>query len=188
VFQHCPASNLTNYLGVDMADKSLTQEALKKALHYDPETGHFTWLIKSSPVRLPGTRAGGNDGKGYVMIGLYGKNHKAGWLAWFYVHGVWPQMIDHINGNPSDNSIGNLREVTYSQNNWNKRISKRNTSGYVGVHWSKRWGKWVAVIVKDRKSYFLGKYSDPAIASQAYQQKAVELFGEYHRYHANYLL
>jgi len=110
-------------------------------VNYDPETGVFT--AKQSRARTKvGKVLGTLRTDGYVQLMIDGKWHKAHRLAWFYVYGEWPKdhegeafrlQLDHINRDPKDNRIGNLREADYSQQNMNKAVGKRNKSGTKGV-------------------------------------------------------
>ena len=88
--------------------------------------------------------------------------------------------VDHINGDKTNNCISNLRWAFDNENNMNSRkTSKRTSSIYKGVHWSKWHNKLKATIVKDRKSIHLGYFHDEKEAAKAYNDKAIELFGEF---------
>lgn len=91
-------------------------------------------------------------------------------------------IIDHVDNDPLNNRRSNLRLASVSQNTMNQKRSVRNTSGYKGVTWNKRCGKWQASIKRDGKNYHLGLYSDPKEAHEAYKQKAIELHGEFARF------
>lgn len=90
--------------------------------------------------------------------------------------------LDHINGNRLDNRKSNLRECTRSQNCQN-RIARPNTSSqYKGVSLVRKLGKWKAEICppnNNRRNLYLGLFTDEETAARAYDQKAVELFGEF---------
>ena len=137
----------------------LTQERLKELLHYDPETGILTWLISPRNNVPAGSVAGRIDKKGYVRI-VYQKNlYQGHWLAWFFVHNKWPDNeLDHINGNPTDNRIANLRDVTRKQNMENKKIYKTNKSGYSGVNWHTKKNRWVVRIGHYGKRISIGEF------------------------------
>jgi len=89
------------------------------------------------------------------------------------------EHVDHIDGNPLNNVRDNLRVATVQQNNHNGAASSSNTSGFVGVSWSKQVGKWEAYISLDKKRQFLGHFSDPVVASQVRDHAARKMHGEY---------
>jgi hypothetical protein len=122
--------------------KELCLEELRSRLDYNPQTGVF--IHKRNNRRgCIGKRAGCISG-GYILIGVCNEHYLAHRLAWFYVHGVWPKnLIDHKDGNKTNNRLENLREATYSQNLCNSRA--RN-SGRKGVHWDKARNKWKIAI------------------------------------------
>lgn len=149
----------------------LTIERLREALHYDPETGVFTWRYQKGRGRLKeGTIAGSipRGSKGYRLIGLDGKVYKAHRLAWFYVHGVWPKgQVDHEDTDKKNNPIGNLREATNSFNMQNRRTPRKdNKSGFLGV--SPRGVKWHAQIKVKGRVLHLGYFTTPEAAHKAY--------------------
>lgn len=134
----------------------ITQEYLKRILDYDPETGVFTWIICAGRRAKPGDVAGGNS-CGYIKISINSKIYYAHILAWFYVHGVWPDgEIDHINQIKSDNWIKNLRDITHQDNNKNGPLRCTNTSGVTGVSWHRKAEKWMAQITVDGDNLYLG--------------------------------
>ena len=90
-------------------------------------------------------------------------------------------LIDHIDGNPENNFIWNLRPVTPQQNSCNSRIQSNNTSGYKGVSWNKTAKKWRSSIRHNNKNIHIGYYTDLHEAAEAYNVKAKELHGEYAR-------
>lgn len=156
----------------------LTQEYLKSLLHYDPETGLFT-RTKSINNQIKGVVAGYLKPDGYVRIGINRNKYSSHRLAWFYFYGVWPKEIDHINQNPSDNRICNLRECTHSQNLANVGLLSNNTSGLRGVYWQKQKERWRAQIKIKQKSFHLGLFTCKYEAARAYNEKALEFFGKF---------
>lgn len=159
----------------------LTLGRLLEILSYDPDTGVFRWRVYRARLARAGMIAGNSSDSRYVVIQIDGKSYYAHRLAWFYVHHEWPPLIDHIDGNGLDNRISNLRAATKSLNAVNMDITAANTSGYRGVSWSKRYRKWVAKIKVDGRQQYIGSFSDKASAAQAYQKKALEIFGEFVR-------
>jgi hypothetical protein len=87
------------------------------------------------------------------------------------------RKVDHINGNGLDNRRQNLRLVGDSENQQNRHSTSRNTSGYRGVTWNKRSGKWQAGIKRYGKSSHLGLHQTKEAAAQAYDDAARRIYG-----------
>lgn len=147
----------------------LTQARLKELLHYDPETGIFTRRIGSGG-KLAGSIAGSRDSCGYLQSKVDGRGHLNHRLAFLYTTGMFPPAhIDHINGVVDDNRWCNLRHTSRSENLHNQGEPRRdNTSGFLGVSWSKDKQKWRAQIKLHGRIYHLGYFDDPAVAHAAY--------------------
>lgn len=156
------------------------RQRVMELLDYDPDTGVFTRKVSRGNVRA-GSVAGSHHPQGYLRIAIDGKNHKAHRLAYLIVHGFTPNAIDHINGNPADNRIDNLREATIQENNRNTGKRVTNSSGYKGVYWKKQSQKWMAYITVTRKNIHLGYFTNPEEASAAYEAAAKKHFGEFYR-------
>ena len=107
----------------------LNFDRLNEVLYYDLSVNHFRWKIKPNWSIKIGAIAGCLHSNGRWIIKIDGKNHFEHRLIWLYHTGVWPKKhIDHINGNPSDNRLENLREATRSQNLLNRGVQKNNKS------------------------------------------------------------
>lgn len=91
------------------------------------------------------------------------------------------QDIDHRNLNPLDNRKANLRICTRSQNFWNKKIGKTNTSGFKGVSPSSNRKLWRVKICKNKKQIHIGYFKDILKAARAYNLAAKKYFGEFAR-------
>ena len=139
---------------------TLTAEYLRSVLHYDQETGIFTWKVSTSNSVKVGDVAGSPNGHGYQLIQLQSRKHKAHRLAWLYIHGSWPKdQLDHVNRIRTDNRIANLREVTHKQNGQNRSKRSDNTSGHTGIYWLKQSSKWRAQIKHNQKQIHLGLFA-----------------------------
>jgi hypothetical protein len=75
-------------------------------------------------------------------------------------HNYWPEFIDHVNGNRSDNRVENLRDATRHDNGRNAKRPCHNTSGHIGVSWNNRDKRWAAYITINRKRKSLGNFFD----------------------------
>ena len=154
----------------------LSQARLRELLHYDPDTGVFTWRVNVGSRAAAGGHPNCRDKNGYVLIRVDKRLYKAHRLAWLYVYGAWPAHgLDHINHIPSDNGIANLRDITHSQNMQNRGATKSSKSGIKGVYWSDYKHKWVAQIRLNYAHYRLGAYATKEAAAAAYKQAALKL-------------
>lgn len=153
-----------------MAKVDLTADRLRELFDYDQQTGVFVRKRSIKGGFRVGDIAGTNNGRGYIVISVDGKKYVAHRLAWLYVHGEWPkQRIDHINGEPQDNRLANLRDVSQQVNLQNvRRATSRSLSGMLGAHWDGRRGLWSARIRADGRTVFLGRFNTPDAAQKAY--------------------
>jgi HNH endonuclease len=152
----------------------LTAKQLRQRLHYDPLTGIFIWK-----QWRPGQQTGKPDPrrKNGCRIYVEGKFYPVGRLAWLYVYGKHVKLIDHINCDPTDNRIINLRLATQEQNSQNRRRPKQNKSGFKGVY--RKGNGWEAYIKRHK---YLGTFSTPELAHEAYKRAARQSFGEFARF------
>lgn len=158
----------------------LAQERLKELMHYNPDTGVFTWLKSRGGAVKAGDIAGVLHHDGYILIKINGKIYLAHRLAWLYKTGCCPaDMVDHINQNKADNRWCNLREATRSQNAQNTGLQVNNTSGVRGVDWCKQEGKWRVRCTLDGKRYNLGLYDDLKTAAAVASNARKKLYGEF---------
>lgn len=159
--------------------KELTQEQLKRLLHYDPESGLFTWLVDRGAARV-GRPAGCIDGDGYMSLKLLKRIYKAHRLAWFYMTGRWPvDLVDHKDGNGKNNRWGNLREATRLQNNHNARIAKTNSSGVKGVCWRPDTRKWKAQLCMAGRKLTIGHFQTLEAAEAAVIRARAAAHGDF---------
>lgn len=146
------------------------QEEIKRLFEYNPETGDFTWRVRTNGRCKIGAIAGTLNELGYRLLSIGGKTHYGHRMAWLYMTGSIPDgVIDHINGNPSDNRFANLRLVDDKVNQENRRAASKNSkSGFLGVHWHIRNKKWNAQIKIDGRIKWLGAFKTAEDARDAY--------------------
>ena len=87
------------------------------------------------------------------------------------------QILDHICHNKACINPDHLRICTNTENVRNQKLHKNNTSGFKGVVWSKEKKRWLAHIMVNRKTIYLGYFDSPEIAHAAYCEAAVKHFG-----------
>lgn len=158
----------------------MNQEKLKWLFTYDQQTGIFYWKNPPGYKMKKGQEAGQKSHKGgYVAIRYNKKLYLAHRLAWLYCTGENPKgVIDHKNGNPRDNRISNLRDVSQLINSQNTlKPHKNNSSGIIGITLTK--GKWNARIRVSNRRLHLGCFEKKEDAKQAY----LEAKKKYHSYY-----
>lgn len=162
-------TNLELYPEDTTIGNPVTFEQLLKVLKYNEDLGTFTYK-ESRGNRSAGATAGCLHYTGYRYIELGGKSYAEHRLVWLYHFKKWPDnAIDHIDRNPSNNKLDNLRDATTSENMRNRSIGKNNTSGFLGVSYYSSTKKWKAAFVLNGKPKHIGYYSTPEEASEAYE-------------------
>ena len=101
---------------------------------------------------------------GYKVLKFDGTAYLEHRLIWAWHHGECPEFIDHIDNDPTNNRLENLRPASFSENMRNAKLGKKNTSGVKGVYWCKAKKKWKAVLTYNGKQNYLGRYKDLAEA------------------------
>lgn len=157
----------------------LTQDVVRKLLHYDPDTGLFRNKVRRSSRSAPGQIIGVIDGKGYLHTTINGKFYRLHQLAFLYMTGEIPKFIDHIDRVRTNNSWANLRPTDCKGNAGNSGIPSHNKSGYRGVSQNSNSEKWHAQIKINGKQTYLGRFNTPKEAAVAYNNAAMEHFGEF---------
>ena len=154
----------------------LTQELVKNLFKY--KNGELYRKIYKNYNAKIGDNAKIINGR-YYKIGIDYKQYKLHQIIFLYHHGYFPKQIDHIDRNPLNNNIENLRETTQSQNNMNRTKLKNCSSQYKGVTWNKNLNKWQVSITINRKRKHLGLFTNETDAAIAYNEAAIKLFKEY---------
>jgi hypothetical protein len=157
----------------------LTQEQIKE--FFDYKNGKLYWKIKRS-IRvsigdLVGTIVAYQEGhKGYYRTRIGNNFYYCHNLVWKLFHNYYPKKIKFLNGDTLDYSIENIKEYDASEMLFANKKRKDNKSGYKGVLFIKRSGKYIAAISKENKRIYLGTYNTPEEANEAYLKAAREMY------------
>jgi len=179
---------------------NITQHTVKELIRYDPETGNAYWNIRDAkwfscpnPKRSAehamkiwnsgwaGKEISTKNNYGYIIVGILGKLYLLHRIIFLHQHGFLPEQVDHINHNRTDNSVCNLRPVSNATNAKNRRKTKQNSSGVIGVYWCKDTQKWKASITVNYKTMHLGRFSMKSDAVNA--RKAANIKYGFHANH-----
>lgn len=153
----------------------ISHDDLLRRLSYNPESGLFTWRECKSKPSMVGEVAGYLRPKDGIVIRINGVRYRAGRLAWFYMTGEWPyEVIDHVDGDPSNNRWSNLRSVDIQTNAQNRRSASasKQDGNPIGAYLHKKSGKYqaglTATILGKKRSIYLGLYDSPDEAHAVY--------------------
>jgi hypothetical protein len=156
---------------------TITQNELKRVLHYNQDTGIFTWNVSfNNYVVCAGDVAGGKNSEGYIRITYKGVEYLAHRLAILYVDGYLPEGgMDHKDRVRDNNRYKNIREASSMCNARNRGNSILNTSGVKGVSWFKQKRKWEASVCISGKKKYLGRYKsfDNAVCARLAGEQCV---------------
>lgn len=150
-----------------------------RCFRYDRDSGKIFWKEKPRPKFSSGVTIGKEVGiiesTGYRRTTLHQVRYHTHVLVWIFEHGYMPTCIDHIDGNPLNNHISNLRAVSRRENQSN--MKKHRQGHVVGTSFNKCQKKnpWASRIYVNGKSVFLGWHPTQEQAGAAYQAFLTEL-------------
>jgi hypothetical protein len=155
-----------------------SQQEIVRVFRYDPNTGRLFWRDSEHVTkRMRGKPAlMARASNGYLFGSYKGQYLAQHRVVWKLLNGSDPVEIDHIDGDPTNNRIENLRSVYHAENCRNRKRYSHNTSGVSGVSWNARAGRWYAYIHIEKRMKNLGMFmsKDEAIAAR---KAAEELLG-----------
>lgn len=159
----------------------LSHERLLTLVEYCPESGIFRNKVKRGNASPAGKVLGTKNASGHLVLQIDKEMFLAHRLAWFYCFKEWPlEILDHIDGNPENNSLDNLREANKATNNYNTGMIVTNTSGIKGAYYNKSRKYYYSQITFNGKRIYLGGgFKTPEEAGELYRAKAKELHGEF---------
>ena len=88
------------------------------------------------------------------------------------------KILDHIDGDRSNNNIDNLRLCTHAENNWNKTVSSHSATGVKGLTYHTKEGRWYGSISVNGERLYK-KSKDKAIVEEWLVRMRKQLHGEF---------
>lgn len=154
---------------------------IKKNYHYNPQTGDVWRMARGARKGNHSRVVGYADKSGYLILKTGSFEIKMHRVAWLLHYGELPEtIIDHIDRNPANNKIDNLRLANQSGNSMNsKKHDNGSKSKYRGVTWSKQRRMWQAYIYKDGKHIHIITSHSEERCAEAYVEKAKQLHPQF---------
>lgn len=159
-----------------------TLDLMKQELKYDPDTGHFYWIVAKGSRSLS-EPIGHRNTDEYLKVRYQGKGYLLHRLAFAFMGKDVPWCVDHINGDKKDNRWCNLRGATYPQNTVNSNLRSDNTQNYRGIVNHKQCNGWTAQGSDENgKRVHLGVFTSKDEAALAYNYHAKKVYGPYAKF------
>lgn len=158
----------------------ISKQHLNELFEY--KDGVLYWKVARSNRLKIGQKAGATATDKRERICLNGKLLLTHRIIFAMHHDYWPKYIDHIDCDRSNNKIENLREITVAKNQWNTKIKSNNTSGIKGVSYDSTRNKWIALVIANKKKYFLGRFDTIAEAEKTVKIAREQIHGEFARH------
>ena len=155
----------------------ITQERLRYLFEY--KDGALIWKRDTINTKAGDIAGGLNKASGYRSIGVDGVRYLLHRLIYLFHNNELPRCLDHIDCNPLNNHIENLRPTTHSQNQQNTKLRVDNKSGVKGVNWREDIGKYRTYISLKGKRILLGNFKDIKLAEKTVREARIKYHGEF---------
>lgn len=163
-----------------LPDTETFMAEVRRIYRYDDVNGGLIWQAFRRPdnpgqAKL-GASVGGDDGHGYLMCMVLGHKFKVHQIVWALHNGRLSDMpLDHIDRDPRNNRIENLRQATDEQNSQNLRASLHPNAG---LRFEPN-GKVSAYASRKNRKIYLGRFDTEAEARAAYRAASKVLKGAF---------
>ena len=155
----------------------------KELLHnlFEYKDGNLYRKVTTSTNAIAGQKVG-TDCKKYVRVTINKKPYKLHRVIFMMHYGYLPEIIDHIDGNPYNNKVENLRPATSQENNRNKKLKIESISKCKNIVWHKKAQKWqVGIKINNSYKYF-GLFEDLELADLVAHEARNKYFGQFARH------
>lgn len=171
----------------DNFSKNILENNSKKIITRNANNQAIINMCNNDNIIVDSTLVDDNQWHNLIQYGWYlnnnyavaNINNKLVRLHRYLLNAREDKVVDHINNNPLDNRLKNLRLATIAENSYNKSKNLLTSSKYKGVSRRTGFDNYIVSIQKNNISYNLGLYYNEDIAGLAYNIKAIELFGEF---------
>jgi len=144
---------------------------------FDYRGGELYWKINPAKNVFVGDIAGSYRRSNiYKYVGYKGKYYATHVLIFLLFNGYRPPQVDHIDGNPRNNKIENLRAASCCQNQYNAKLSVRSSSGVKNVRWVEARKKWEVRVSANKRRIIVGFFEALELAELV----AIEARDKYH--------
>jgi hypothetical protein len=159
----------------------MSQIPQEYAKHFEYRDGNLYWRHDRGSQKCEGKMAGTPAPKGYLRVRVreLGGAILAHRIIFAMHHGYLPEFVDHIDGNPANNRIENLREATKAENCRNSKTPTHNTSGVKNVSWYKANKKWSVHLMVQKRKRFFGLYDDLELAELVAHEARSKFYGAF---------
>lgn len=158
----------------------MNYDRLTKLMLY--KDGKLYWRATGDvPPPVRGALAGSVEPRGYTRIKIDGRKYRRHRLVFLYHHQYLPKYVDHRDGDPTNDRVGNLRACSFAENMQNCKLRKDNKSGAKGVSFHPSSGTWRVVVNAYKRAYYLGNFKDKELAELLALEARELLHGEFNR-------
>lgn len=151
---------------------------IKEYIKYDETSPTCLSVIKTyHRNHKVGDPVGSVGSDGYYVFTFKSRQYRNNRVVWLLVHGEEPPknlVVDHIDRDPKNNLIDNLRLLTHAENHQNTNPPKNNKSGHKGLFWQEERGRWLVYRTLDGKRHHIGRYLEKEDALLALSQWLAE--------------
>jgi hypothetical protein len=175
---------MTSIIKVDEIQNNAGTTTLAKRFNevFEYRDGQLYWKINTNKSKnLIGKLAGGPKKRAYGLVTIDSKSFLIHRVIFCMFHGYLPKQVDHIDGNPQNHRIENLRAATSSTNNMNRGAQVNNRSGIKNVCWNKTHKRWSVQIQKNKKRVYTGMFDDLELAELVAHMAREKYHGEFAR-------